>query len=96
MQKVILIFLTLFFLSSCKDVPKFPVDEIWEVEVKDGLKECYRYDIVSHDPLKVSDGVKVDLQDCPLFIMGFEGEQDSAEVFSWIREVQKMAKQRFK
>lgn len=97
MMRAILTFSILLLvvcLTSCRDIPELPIKNVWEVELKQGSKECYKYTITSKDPIQVSDGVLTDVKDCPQYIFGFEGEHDTAEMFSYIRELQDIAKRK--
>ena len=79
-------------LCSCASVPMFPAKYIWELDFKAQNTECYRYEIISENPIKVSEGVRLDIEDCPVSsVMGFESEKDVGAVFSYIRHLQELA-----
>lgn len=85
-------------LVGCKGLEPAPVKFIWEYIVLSD--ECLKYEVVSQDPLKVSDGVLVAPGECPQSVMGFstnlnsDGSNDATNMFNWIRNAQENAKKK--
>ncbi len=83
----------LLFLVSCKELPKFPADSIFEYIPKTG--ECYEYKVIKNDPLTFDDGKLVATDLCSPSLMGFQID-DVGPVMNWIRNAQTTAKTRCK
>lgn len=90
MKKFLVLFL---FLSGCKETPPFPAKSILEYIPE--TNECYEYVVVSQDPLKVSDGKLVSVDNCKPSLIGFHIDQ-AGDVFQYIRDLQELAKKRCK
>lgn len=88
-----ILFSVFLFLSGCKDVPRFPTHEVFEViQGQDG---CTVYPVIKENPITLGDGIDLPKEKCPESTFGFH-YQDIAEVMDWIRDMQKLAEKRCK
>ena len=90
----IILFMFVALSSGCKSngsIPPFPTKYIYEFNK--GERVCIQYEIINNDPLTVDEGHILLENECPQGIMGFE-YTDAANVFSWVRKVQKEAKKK--
>lgn len=92
----IIIYCLLFFIS-CKEsnggLKKFPTKYIYEVSNEE--PGCIQYEIIVNDPLTVSEGKMLLPKECPFGLFGFDIE-NTADIFTWIRDAQKLAKEKCK
>jgi hypothetical protein len=87
-----LLIINILFSSGCASygIPEFPAE--YTFVVKQDLKQCSRHKIISYDPIKVDKGEFIQWENCP-DVFGFSS-QDAGKVFNWIRNLQKVSKER--
>lgn len=89
MQRSFLIAISFLILGGCSgQLPKFPADFIYEVDVQN--KVCGKYPIIDHENLKVGDPTELPLSECN-GVFGF-ASTDIAPVLDWSENAIEKAK----